>query len=217
MLELHFPPLHQMNDPYLDGVQRVIAEVLGIRRAKGNRAGNQAIINKIGVDARFVRDEGYWAEALDYHLGLLYGHVGDPQAAALHFERSQTHPASGGDQIFSDHQRDSLGLRRRQETAMERGIPSFVVASMPRSGSASLTQTLANLLAAPIMRVSCGHFPYFYLVPGWLNSFSRGGAVLHDHFAALPFNLMTLREGGVRGLRACPGSTRRRGFARTFE
>ena len=34
-------------------------------------------------------------------------------------------------------------------------------------------------------------------MPRWLNAFSRGGAILHDHFGAEPFNLKTLREGGV--------------------
>ena len=172
--------------------------MLETQQQRGNRAGNQAIIDKIGLDARLVQGEGYWGEALDYHLGLLYAHIGEPEKAADHFDRSRTLPSDGGDQVFAGHQRDSLELRRHQDLARQRGIPSPLIAAMPRSASASLTQTLATMLDAPLMRVSCGQLPSFYLVPRWLNSFSPGGAVLHDHFGAVPFNLKTLREGGVR-------------------
>jgi len=68
----------------------------------------------------------------------------------------------------------------------------------PGARKLQILQTLATMLDAPLMRISCGRFPNFYLVPRWLNSFSPGGAVLHDHFGAMPFNLKTLREGGVR-------------------
>lgn len=198
MLELHYPPTHRIDEQHLAAVRQIIAEVLAAKAQHGNRAGNQAIIDKIGLEARLVQGEGYWGEALDYHLGLLYAHVGEPEKAAEYFERSHTHPGNGGNQVFDGHQRNSLELRRRQELARQRGMPSPVIAAMPRSASASLTQTLATMFDAPLMRISCGRFPNFYLVPRWLNSFSPGGAVLHDHFGATPFNLKTLREGGVR-------------------
>jgi hypothetical protein len=198
MLELRYPPAHRIDEQHLAAVRQIIAEVLQAQALRGDRAGNQAIIDKIGLDARLVQGEGYWGEALDYHLGLLYAHIGEPEKAAEHFERSHTHPGQGGNQIFDGHQRESLELRRHQELARQRGMPSPVIAAMPRSASASLTQTLATLFDAPLMRISCGRFPNFYLVPRWLNSFSPGGAVLHDHFGAAPFNLKTLREGGVR-------------------
>jgi hypothetical protein len=197
MLELRYPPAHRLDDQHFAAVRKIIAEVSEAQQRLGYRAGNQLIIDKIGLDAQFVLDEGYWREALDYHLGLLYAHVGEPEKAAFHFERSDTHPSTGGNQVFSDHQRESLELRRRQDRASERGIPSLTIAAMPRSASASLTQTLASLLDAPLMRVSCGSFPRFNLVPRWLNSFSPGGAILHDHFGATAFNLNTLREGRV--------------------
>ena len=198
MLELRFPPPHLTDDRYRADVRQIIAEVLETQRQRGNRAGNQAIIDKIGLEARFVQGEGYWGEALDYHLGLLYAHIGEPEKAAYHFDRSGTLPSDGGDRVFSDHQRASLELRRLQDLAKQRGIPSLLIASMPRSASASLTQTLAAMLDAPLMRVSCGQIPSYYLVPRWLNCFSPGGAVLHDHFGAVPFNLKTLRECGCR-------------------
>lgn len=198
MLELRFPPPHRLDARDFNNLRRIIADALEVQRAKGNRAGNQAIIDGIGVAAQFVRDEGYWGEALDYHLGVLYANVGDPEKAAYHFDRSGTYPGAGGNQLFHEHQQNSLALRRQQELARDRGIPSLVIASMPRSASASLTQTLATTLDAPLMRVSCGQLTTYYLVPRWLNCFSPGGAVLHDHFGAEPFNMKTLRDGGVR-------------------
>ena len=161
MLELRYPPAHRIDEQHFTAVRKIIAEVLEAQAQRlGYRAGNQVIIDKIGLDARFVQREGYWREALDYHLGLLYARIGEPEKAADHFERSDTHPFHGGDQVFDDHQRESLELRRRQERARQRGMPSLMIAAMPRSASASLTQTLATMFDAPLMRISCGRFHF---------------------------------------------------------
>ena len=200
MLELRFPPQHRIDDRHLAAVRQVIAEVLEIQRGTGNRAANQVLFDKIGLNIWDALDEGYCAEALEYHLGLLYAHIGEPEEAAAHMARSGTFAGAGGYRIFSDHQSVALELRRQQEAALQRGIPSLTIASMPRSASASLTQTLATALDIPIMRVSCGRYPNFYLIPRWLDEFSRGGAVLHDHFGALPYNLAALRKSGVRNV-----------------
>jgi hypothetical protein len=197
MFVLRFPPPHRRDPQHFARVRSVIALVLDTQKRRGNRAGNQAIVDEVGVDVRLERDEGYCDEALDYHLGLLYAHLGEAEMAAHHFERSNTHPGAGGNPLFSDHQSESLELRRRQELAKQRAIPSVLIASMPRSGSASLTQTIAGLLDIPIMRASCGDFPNFLLIPRWFNSSSSGGAILHDHFGAIPFNLKVLRDGKV--------------------
>jgi len=160
---------------------------------RGNRAANQAVIDKIGLDVMQEKDEDYCREAIDYHLGILYAYVRDTEKAADHFARSGTYPSSGGFRPFPDHQSDSFELRRRQDLARERGIPSLFITAMARSGSASLVQTLATTLDVPIMRISS----HRQIVPRWLQCFARGGAILHDHFGALPYNLKTLRENGV--------------------
>jgi hypothetical protein len=192
MLELHFPPPHR-KDEHVVSVRRIIAEILDVQQLHGNRAANQAVIDKIGLDVIQERDEDYCREAIDYHLGILYAYVRDPENAAYHFDRSGTFPSSEGYRPFPDHQRDSFELRRRQDLARERGMPSLLIAAMARSGSASLVQTLATTLDVPIMRISS----HRHIVPRWLNCFARGGAILHDHFGALPYNLKTLRENGV--------------------
>jgi hypothetical protein len=192
MLELHFPPPHRA-DEHMVSVRRIIAEILDVQRLRGNRAANQAVIDKIGLDVMQERDEDYCREAIDYHLGILYAYVRDPEQAAYHFDRSGTYPSSGGFRPFPDHQSDSFELHRRQDLARERGIPSVLIAAMARSGSASLVQTLATTLDLPIMRISC----HRHIVPRWLSCFRRGGAIVHDHFGALPYNLKTLRDNGV--------------------
>jgi hypothetical protein len=192
MFELHFPPPHRA-DEHMVSVRRIIAEILDVQQLRGNRAANQAVIDKIGLDVMQERDEDYCGEAIDYHLGILYAYVRDPEKAAYHFDRSGTYPSSGGFRPFPDHQRESFELRRRQDLARERGIPSLLIAAMARSGSASLVQTLATTLDVPIMRISS----HRHIVPRWLDCFCRGGAILHDHFGALPYNLKTLREKGV--------------------
>jgi hypothetical protein len=198
MLELRLPPPEDVDEAHLARVRDLIAQVLDIGTARGNRAGNQAIIDALGLNVRLERDEAYCGEALHYHLGLLYAHVGDAERAARHFEESKTYPSDGGNAVFADHQHDSGELRRQQQAAAVRGIPSIILAALPRSASASLTQTIARSLDMPIMRVSCGRFPDFSIVPRWLNAFTPGGAILHDHFGASPFNLATLRGGNVR-------------------
>src|SRR3984957_4657182 len=79
MLELRYPPTHRIDEQHLAAVRQIIAEGLAAKAQHGNRAGNQAIIDKIGLEARLVQGEGYWGEALDYHLGLLYAHIGQPE------------------------------------------------------------------------------------------------------------------------------------------
>jgi hypothetical protein len=193
MFELHFPPPHRA-DEHMVTVRRIIAEILEVQQRSGNRAANQAVVDKIGLDVMQERDEDYCREALDYHLGILYAYVRDPETAAYHFARSGTYPSAGGELPFPDHQRDSLELLRHQNLAKQRGMPSIFIVTMARSGSASLVQTLATTLDVPFMRISS----HRQIVPRWLNSFSSGGAILHDHFGALPYNLKTLRENGVR-------------------
>jgi hypothetical protein len=72
---------------------------------------------------------------------------------------------------------------------------------MPRSASATLTQTLANLLDVPVPHVCLGEFPeHYYLVPSWLDTFLEGGALTQDHFTLNPFNRGVLANRGRRDI-----------------
>ena len=169
-----------------------------IQQAKGSRAANDFLLGGVGLRFNPTLNEGFYQETLDYHLGLIFAHLRQPEKASGHLARSRTLPATGGDLMFTEHVEQSLRLYEHQSVAAARRMPSILVASLPRSGSVSLTQTLAVALDAPTMRISAGHLPDYVLIRSWLNPFSRGGAVAHDHFGATPFNLSVLREAGWR-------------------
>jgi hypothetical protein len=195
MLELRIPPPYANTE--IERVKQIIEYVEETQLQLGSRAANQRLIDEIGVNVSRVRNEAYCTEALDYHLGLLCAYVGNAKAAAHHIDRSNALPGSGGRKIFSDHLAESLELHRRQELAKSRSIPSVLIAAMPRSASASLTQTIGTLLDIPTMRASCGNFPEYFLMPRWFGLAASGAAVFHDHFGASLFNLRVLTDNNV--------------------
>ena len=171
-----------------------------LRQSKESRLATDFLLQGIGLQTSPVHNESYFSEALDYYLAALYAHLEQPDRARAHLERVGVLPGAGGDPLFSDHVRELIELRRQMLAARERGVPFILMASMPRSASASLTQSLSATMNAPVMRMSLGKFPHFYLMPQWLAALSAGGAITHDHFDASPFNLKVLSEAGFRDI-----------------
>jgi hypothetical protein len=175
-----------------------LAESIELLRTKcGNRSAIELLLNVIGTTPNPNLDDAYYSEALDYHLAHLYAHLGQLDKAGEHLDRSNTHPHRGGDLIFSDQAAEGLALREQQRDAIARGLPALLIASMPRSASASLIQTIQAALKLPIMRLSLGSFPRYALMRRWLVLFHEGGAVTHDHFGASDYNLKTLIDANV--------------------
>src|SRR5262249_28318580 len=133
MLEIDF----DHDRPVFPDFCHIVQRVLSGPKESGYRAGKQALIDGGGLPAAEVRNEAYYAEALNYHLGLVYAHAAQPELAAHHLGNSNTLPADGGNLIFSDHVRQSIDLHRKQDVAKRRGLPSILLAAMPRSASAS--------------------------------------------------------------------------------
>ncbi len=179
---------------------RVVEKVLATQASSGSWAANRLLLDAVGLESMPEIGEAYYREALDYHLGLLLAQIGDDEQAARHLDRSNTLPTNGGDLVFSEHVRLSDQLREKQEAARRRGIPAVLISSMPRAASASLSQTLATALDAPIFRFSAGAFPNSIVVPSWLKRVTSGGAVLHDHFGANAFNVAALANSQVHEL-----------------
>ena len=50
-----------------------------VRNIKGNRVANEVLLDAIGLTLRPELDNDYYREALEYHLGLLYAHLGQPE------------------------------------------------------------------------------------------------------------------------------------------
>jgi hypothetical protein len=178
-------------------LEHALAAGLAAGERDGARASVAALLAAVGVRPH-PRDDAYFAEALAFHLAQVCAHLQKVEEMANYVARSRTLPADGGNFLFSEHVDRSLRLHQRREAARERGLPTFMIAAMPRAASASLTQTLAQSLAMPLLRISLGAFPHYALAPSWLNAVSPGGAVLHDHFGATPENLAVLRAAGVR-------------------
>jgi hypothetical protein len=181
-------------------VRRIATEAFAIERGRGSRAANDFVLNQIGIRGSIDNDEGYFAEAMRYHLGMLHAHAADPEEMAGQLQQSHTMPTGESDLLFSDHVNLSYILRTRQLAAIARGLPAILIACMPRSASATLTYTLARAVDIPVMHISAGNFPDRYLVPSWLDMFLEGGAITQDHFAANDFNLGVLRGRGSRDI-----------------
>jgi hypothetical protein len=105
-------------------------------------------------------------------------------------------PAGDDDRLYSDHVAASFQTRKHQERAIGRGIPAILFSCMRRSGSATVTHTLAKLCDAPTMRLSIGRFPDYFVAPSWLDMFLEGGAVTQDHFGPSDFNIGVLAQRG---------------------
>src|SRR5262249_28738817 len=168
--------------------QGLAARTKAIQQGRGSRDALEYLLGQLGTELSSERNEDYFAEALSFHLGLLEAHLGRPEAMAEHVRLSHTMPCAELDILFSDHVAQSMATREHQEHAMARGLPAILFACMPRSGSATLTHTLAKLLDFPVLHISAGAFPDDYLVPSWLDMFLEGGAITQDHFKLNDFN-----------------------------
>ena len=198
MSELSLFRLHGQLSPHL--ARKITTEALVIARGRGNRVANDFVLNQIGIRGSLDNGDGYFADAMHYHLGLLHAHAGNPTEMAPHLTDSHTMPIGESDLLFSDHVNLSYVLRDCQLAAMKRGLPPVLIACMPRSASATLTYTLARALDIPVLHISAGSFPNHFLVPSWLNMFLEGGAITQDHFAANDFNLGVLQGRGPRDI-----------------
>jgi hypothetical protein len=194
MLGLDFEP----GDDTVARVERGISLALNAATDLGNGSAVEMLLNTIGVKCA-PADDYYYREALDYYLGLAYARTKQTALAIDHIHRSQVLPSSGGNQIFEIHKAESHALHDRMMVARNRGLSTFFLASMPRSASASFTQSIARLLDMPAVRLSVGQtIPHYVLIPRWLNHVSPGGAILHDHFSPSGSNAQTLKQAGIK-------------------
>ena len=64
--------------------RRITTEALAIARGRGSRAANDFVLNQIGIRGSPDNGDGYFADAMHYHLGLLHAHAGNPTEMAPH-------------------------------------------------------------------------------------------------------------------------------------
>jgi hypothetical protein len=171
-----------------------------IQNDNGSIAAVRFLFDQIDTELLLDRDESYYAEALEFHLGILEAYCCRPEAMAEHIRRSHSMPGPEDDRLYSDHAAISAITRKHQLHAIANGIPSILMACMPRSASATLTHSLANMLDAPVLHTSIGRFPDYFIAPSWLDMFLEGGAVTQDHFMPNDFNAGVLKGRGQRDI-----------------
>ena len=175
-------------------------EAKDIQRRHGSRQAITYLLEKLGLEASVDRDEGYYAEAMHFHLGLLEAYADRPEAMAEHIRLSRTMPCAEDDRLFADHVAISKVAHAHQQAAIGRKMPAAMFACMPRSASATLTYSLAKLLDGPVLHTSIGPFPDYFIAPSWLDMFLEGGAVTQDHLMLNDFNFGVLKGRGPRDI-----------------
>src|SRR5262249_7787114 len=75
-----------------DAIKTLVGEALAIERRVGGRTATEFLLGRIGMRCSTEIDERYYAEAMHYHLGLLYAHAGQPAEMAEQFRLSRTMP-----------------------------------------------------------------------------------------------------------------------------
>ncbi len=185
----------------IDDQSLLLQELINLRNDQRNRDACKLFVDHIGLTPLPVFNESYYADVLNYNLGLLAAHMGRPLEAVQYMNSSNTLPSDGGDVLFSEHVSKSAILFDQKEKCRKEGFPSILIASLPKSASASISSAFSQILQMPVYRLSIGKSQSgFALVPNWLNVFMNGGGVTHDHFEASLHNLEILNKAEVKSL-----------------
>jgi len=142
-----------------------------------------------------------WRQVAHYNLAIVLGWARRFEEARQHMELSEL-PAGGDHDFMLYCTRLAIGqqLLERQAHAIAAGAPSIMIASLPKSASAFLSNSLARLLDVPVLRASFGNSDQGCVVESWARQIVQGGAVTHEHYPPTRDNLETLARAGVRRL-----------------
>ncbi len=92
---------------------------------------------------------------------------------------------------------DRAEFDRRQGTAQQRGLPTILLSTLPKSASESIWNKLAQGLGLAQCHFSLGLFPDCTLVPSRVRATASGGVIVKEHLSPTPFNLQVLAEQGL--------------------
>src|SRR5262249_42194215 len=101
-------------------------------------------------------------------------------------------PAGHGAQRYDRYLLTAARVRSQQLPAKGRGVPSILLAALPKSASEFLCYSLAEALEAAVVRVTIGDPILGAVHAPWVALAGEGGCVTHDHFAASKVNLDAL-------------------------
>jgi tetratricopeptide (TPR) repeat protein len=142
---------------------------------------------------------GIWPEDIraNYNAGLAYQRKGEMVACLEHLQRSELAPGFDHDLMaFKEMVSQGEAFRLRQESAVRRGMSALLIASLPKSASATVSYFLADLLSLPVCRISAATFPQASVVP---NMGAAAGLGRRHHARAFLGHRAQL--GGHRGER----------------
>src|SRR5580704_12954693 len=71
---------------------RIAKEALILARGRGGRAANDFVLDQIGIHSLPDNGDGYFVDAMHYHLGILHAYAGNPTEMAPHLAQSHTMP-----------------------------------------------------------------------------------------------------------------------------
>jgi len=176
--------------------QALMEAVRKLQSQLGSRAAEALFVKTVGVYPIETRNESYYADMVNFSLASLMAYAGDDAAASDILAKTEILPSPTRNWMLPEHTQLALETFPRYLAARERGIPYVLLTSLPKSASLSLTSTLCELMDIPYFCVSLGHFPNHALIERWLNHLASGGMTTHEHFAATPHTIRTLKKIG---------------------
>ncbi len=140
-----------------------------------------------------------YERAAHYHLALI-SHWAHRFDDARRFMELSGLPAGGDFGLLLYHDRLAIGerLAAYQERAISAGKPAILFTALPKSASAFVSNSIAQILDVPVFRISVGGIVSGWVVPRWAAQVLRGGATTHEHYPALARNIEALVQAGVR-------------------
>ena len=131
----------------------LVAKLIKLRDDGQNRNACELYANKIGVRPLPIYNESYYQDQVNYNLALLLAHMGNPNEATQFMEQSKVFPADGGKLQFSDHNSRASFLFDQKERCKKK-ISAILIASLPKSASATIAGAFQQILDMPVIRLS---------------------------------------------------------------
>jgi hypothetical protein len=159
----------------------------------------QSILKSLRVVIAQHKEAGYYRSFAAYYLASVLAAHEDFEGAVPYVEMIDFDaPPERADLLPYALRQGGRLARCRQDIAIEKGRPGALIVSLPRSASASLVNSIVATFDVQLLSVCIGEGLRSMVVSRWAAQVTRGGAVTHEHFRAVPQNLAALRDAGVR-------------------
>ena len=152
---------------------------------------NRAIDTLLAAQQALPSDQGTLAPLVN--LLLARHDARDDQGDRRQAEQLSHHLALGFNPIRATHEQFSARLA----AARRRGLPTILLATLPKTASETIWNRLAAGLAMPQTHLALGLFPQCCLLPQRMQASEQGGLIAKEHIAPTPHNLACLQQAGL--------------------